>query len=98
MCLPCRLCLGRSIACRCQQELTSVAPLCCCHDLFGRILHSLADNEVQPGILEDFSSLLNVSAFESQDDRDFHGEILCRLNYPIGQHIHPQNSAKDVDE
>src|SRR3984957_15758170 len=70
----------------------------CSDGLVRRVLHGLSNNEVETRILQDFSSLLHVGAFQAKNDRNLHIGFLGSFHHALSQSVDAQNAAEDVDE
>src|SRR5438093_4573915 len=68
------------------------------HDFFSRILHSIGNNEIEPGGAQDLLPLFDVCPFQPDNDRDFHANVLCRLHDAGRHHVTSHNSAENVDQ
>src|ERR1700677_2316722 len=64
-----------------------------CLDCFVcRVLHGLADDEVETRILQDFPSLLHVGAFQAKNDRNLHIGLLGSFHHALSQSVDAQNA------
>src|SRR6476660_1217831 len=62
---------------------------------FRRVFHCLCDDKVQTGLLQDFSSLLDVRAFEPQNHRKLNLCFIRGFDHASRQRIHTQDAAKN---
>src|SRR5688500_12429404 len=78
--------------------LMSYLPLPRCgDDLFGCVLHSIGDDEIQSGCSQYFLPLLHVGSFEADNDGHFHSNILCGLHDTRGNDVATHDSAENID-
>src|SRR2546423_3416974 len=67
-------------------------------DLLGGVLHPFGDGEVQARLAQDALALLDVRAFEADDDGDLNADILRGLDHPARHHVAADDAAEDASE
>src|SRR5262249_28396120 len=67
-------------------------------NLVGGFFHGVGDYEVQPRFHQDFFAFVHVGAFEAQYDRQLQVRFACGLNDTVGERVHAQDSAEDIDQ
>src|ERR1700744_2859844 len=64
----------------------------------GGVLHGFSDNEVQPRVLQNLASLLDVRALQAKDHGNLHVGLFGRFYHPLCQGVDAQDAAKNIDE
>src|SRR5215212_8962675 len=67
-------------------------------DLFGGVLHAVADGEVHAGLGDEAAALFDVGAFEADDDRHLNADGPGGLDDAARDHVGADDAAEDVDE
>src|SRR5262249_40374188 len=66
--------------------------------LFGRVFHSVGDDEVQPGFFQHLLTFFDVCPFKPHDNRFGHFQIARRLDHAARDHVASDDAAEDVDQ
>src|SRR5437763_10144357 len=67
-------------------------------DLLGGVLHPFGDGEVQARLAQDALALLDVRAFEADDDGDLYAYLSSGLDHAARDHVAADDAAEDVYE
>jgi hypothetical protein len=67
-------------------------------DLFRSVLHSIRNDEVEPGCAQDFLPLFDICTFKTHNDRNLRSYILRRLNDSGGDNIAAHNASEYIDQ
>src|SRR2546423_104208 len=67
-------------------------------DLLGGVLHPFGDGEVQARLAQDALALLDVRAFEADDDGDLNAYLSSGLDHAARNHVAADDAAEDVYE
>src|SRR6201996_5200220 len=59
----------------------------CFDGLVRRVLHGLADDEVEAGVLKDFTALLHVGALQAEDDGNLHIGLFGSFHHALRQGV-----------
>src|SRR5664279_4286783 len=79
-------------------------PVCSSNPLGGgdnflsRVFHGLCHDEFQTALLQGHAALLHVCSLQPQHDGQLDVGLACCADDAIGQRVHAQNAAENVDE
>src|ERR1700744_571932 len=69
-----------------------------CDHFGGGVLHGFSDNEVQPRVLQNLASLLDVRALQAKNHGNLHVGLFGRFDHALCQGVDAQDAAKNIDE
>src|ERR1019366_6911940 len=73
-------------------------PLCRRDTFRGRVFHGLCHDEIQSARFQYLAALFDVGAFQSQHGRQLDVGLLRRAHHAVGQRIHAQDAAENIDQ